>query len=142
MHNPRRLGVAVATMLFALPSAPALAGTESRMVAQINSARAAHGLGPLRESASINRSSASWARRLMSTGRFSHASLGAAGVNGEVLEMHSGSGSKVAGTVRAWLRSSGHRAILLSRRFHIIGVGKASGRFGGGQSTIWVGRFR
>jgi uncharacterized protein YkwD len=56
--------------------------------------------------------------------------------------MHSGTGSKVAGTVRAWMNSSGHRAILLSRRFHVVGVGKSTGRFGGRPSTIWVGRFR
>jgi uncharacterized protein YkwD len=142
MFHPRLLGAAALTTLLALPATPAAAGTTSRMVGQINSARAAHGLPALRESASIDRSSAAWARRLMRQDRLVHVSLGSAGVDGEVLEMHSGTSSKVAGTVRAWLNSPGHRAILLSRRFHVIGVGNATGDFGGMAATVWVGRFR
>jgi hypothetical protein len=34
-----------------------------------------------------------------------------------------------------------HRAILLSPRYHVVGVGKSSGRFGGKRTTIWVARF-
>ena len=71
-----------------------------------------------------------------------HASLRAARVRGEVIEMHSGGYSRVARTVRNWLNSGGHRAILLSRSFHVVGAGKSTGRFGGRRSTIWVARFR
>jgi uncharacterized protein YkwD len=143
MHDVRLLFAAAlaAAAVLALP-APGFAGTTDAMVAQINQTRAAHGLGPLRQSASINRSSASWARVLMRRDLLSHASLSAAGVSGEVLEMHGSAGARVAGTVRSWMNSPGHRAILMSRRFHVVGVGRATGRFGGGLATIWVGRFR
>ena len=145
MPNVRVLAitvVAAAALLCALSPAAAFASTADRMVAEINSARAAHGLGALRQSHRINRSSASWAGVLMRKDLLSHASLRAAGVSGEVIAMHSSPSARVAGTVRAWLNSSGHRAILLSRRFHVVGVGKSTGNFGGMESTIWVGRFR
>jgi uncharacterized protein YkwD len=112
------------------------------MVAQINRARAAHGLGALRHSGAISRSSASWANFLMRKDWLGHASLRSARVRGEVIEMHSGSASRVARTVRNWLNSGGHRAILLSRGFHVVGAAKVTGRFGGRLSVIWVARFR
>jgi uncharacterized protein YkwD len=144
MHKLRVVVVAAVSVLAvsAFHSATAGASTADRMVAQINSARAAHGLGPLRQSIGINRSSYSWASFLMRKDWLGHASLRAARVRGEVIEMHSGSASRVARTVRNWMNSGGHRAILLSRSFRVVGVGKSTGRFGGRSATIWVARFR
>jgi uncharacterized protein YkwD len=132
----------VLAALVAIPAVPAEASVADRMVAEINQARARQGLGALRQSGSINNSSASWARFLMRKDWLGHASLRAARVRGEVIEMHSGPYSRVARTVRNWLNSGGHRAILLSRSFHVVGAGKETGRFGGRLSVIWVARFR
>ena len=144
MSKLRSISIAifVATALVTVLASSAQASTASRMVAEINQARAAHGIGPLRMSSKVNRSSYSWARFLMRKDWLGHASLRAARVKGEVIAMHSGRRSRVAGTVRAWMNSGGHRAILLTGRFHVIGVGKSTGRFGGSRSTIWVARFR
>lgn len=142
MNFKRVLAVASVASVSAVPmAAPAHASTASRMVDRINSARAAHGLGPLGMSESINRASHRWANFLIRKDWLGHASLRSARVKAEVIEMHSGQRSKVNGTVRVWLNSPGHRAILLSPRLHRVGVGKSTGRFRGMRATIWVGRF-
>lgn len=142
MTITRVVAVTVLALATATASASsAQASTTRRMVDQINSARRAHGLPPLAASQRINRSSASWARFLMRKDWLGHASLRSARVKGEVIELHSSGQPRVAGTVRAWLRSPGHRAILLSARFHHVGVGKSTGQFQGMRCTIWVGRF-
>jgi uncharacterized protein YkwD len=114
------------------------------MLAQINAARAGSGVHALRGSTSLNSSAARYARYLMRRGYFGHASrIRASGhfrVLGEVLEMHSGSGPQVGSTLQAWLNSPGHRDVLMSGRFFWIGLGKATGRFHGRTSTIWVGQ--
>ncbi len=141
--NVRRVAaLASLTAAAAVPvTASAQASTADRMVNRINTVRASHGLGALSMSDSINRASHRWASFLIRKDWLGHTSLRAAKVKGEVIEMHSGSASKVNGTVRAWLNSPEHRAILLSPRFHRIGVGKSTGRFQGMRATIWVGRF-
>jgi uncharacterized protein YkwD len=41
-----------------------------------------------------------------------------------------------------WLRSPGHRAVIMDRSFRYTGAGRASGRFGGGgNATVWVMHF-
>ena len=46
--------------------------------------------------------------------------------------------ARVRGTVRTWLRSPPHRAVILTRSMNLVGVGMASGRFHGHRATIWV----
>ena len=143
MQGKRVLAIASLTVAAAAPGlTPAHASTASSMVAEMNSARQARDLGPLRMSESMNRSSYRWARYLMRRDRLAHASLRAAHARGEVIEMHSGSQARIRGALRGWLGSPAHRAILLSASFHGVGVGKVSGRFGGRRATIWVARFR
>ena len=143
MNAKRAAAVASLAAVSAVPMAPPARGsTASRMVDRINSARAARGLRALRTSQAVNRASHRWASFLIRRDFLGHTSLRAAKVKGEVIEMHSGSSSKVNRTVRAWLNSPGHRAILLSPRFHRIGVGKSTGNFQGIRATIWVGRFK
>jgi len=142
MTIKRVIAVAVLAVATTVPGiTSAHASTADRMIHAINSARAQHGLGALAASSRFNHSSASWARLLMRKDWLGHASLRSARAKGEVIELHSGSRSKVAQTVRNWLNSPGHRAILLSSRYHRVGVGKSSGRFQGMRCTIWVGRF-
>jgi uncharacterized protein YkwD len=61
---------------------------------------------------------------------------------GEVLADGGGERGTVLGTIRSWLGSPPHRAVLLHPRFNLIGVGTVRGRFRGFRHmTIWVGHF-
>jgi uncharacterized protein YkwD len=143
MSNKRVLAIASLSVAAVLSGfAPAHASTASSMVTEMNSVRSARGLGPLSMSVPMNRSSASWARYLMRKDWLGHASLQAAHARGEIIEMHSGRRSGIRRALRGWLGSPAHRAILLSGRFHRVGVGKSAGSFGGMSATIWVARFR
>ena len=44
-------------------------------------------------------------------------------------------------TIRGWLASPGHRAVLLSPSFKNVGTAFARGRIGGRRTTIWVVQF-
>jgi uncharacterized protein YkwD len=58
---------------------------------------------------------------------------------GEVLADGGGQRGTVRGTMRAWLDSDTHRAVLLHRGFDLVGVGLVRGRFHGYPHTrIWV----
>jgi uncharacterized protein YkwD len=59
---------------------------------------------------------------------------------GEVLELHGGRRPRVVRTLRRWGNSPDHRQVLSSRRFRWIGATRASGRYRGRGSTIWVVR--
>ena len=112
------------------------------MVQRINATRAAHGLPALAYSPSLSRSSDRYAGKLMRSDRFGHASRiqASSAFNrlGEVLAIHSGWSARVGGTVGSWLRSPGHRRLVLSRSMRQVGAGKARGRFGRRLMTIWV----
>ena len=143
MTHKRILVVAAMTLAsVVLVSAPAQASTASKMVERMNAVRAAHGVGPLREISRLNRSSYRWGRFLMRRNWLGHASLSANHVKGEIIELHGGTANRIRRTVRAWMHSPGHRAVLLAGRFHRVGVGKTSGWFNGRHVTIWVARFK
>jgi uncharacterized protein YkwD len=112
------------------------------MLGKINQVRARHRLRPLHSSGSLNGSASRFAGSLMRRGVLAHRSRVSAGAGfsrlGEALGMVSGSGLGVSSTVRAWLGSPAHRAIILTRSMNLIGVGMAHGRFHGGRATIWV----
>jgi uncharacterized protein YkwD len=114
------------------------------MLSQINAVRSYAGLHSLRGSSSLNSSAASYGRSLMRRGYFGHASRIRASsrfrILGEILELHGGGGAQVGSTLRAWLNSPGHRAVLMSGRFYWIGLAKVTGRFRGRTATIWVGQ--
>lgn len=143
--RPARIAAAclLSCLALALP-AQAQAGSHAGqlMLRRINATRAGHGLPALRRSRSLASSSGRFARWLMSNGVFGHR----AGVSashrfrrlGEALAMHSGSRPGVRGTLRRWLGSPAHRAIVLTRSMRWIGVGMARGRFGGHPAVIWV----
>lgn len=146
MRNSRAV-LAVCLALLALLVVPGLASaspdTSSRaMIDQINQVRSHYGLRALRQSPSLTRSSRGFSRRIIWTGRFGHRSRiqasGRFSRLGEVLAMHTGRRDKVRGTVRAWLRSPAHRAILLTRSMHLVGAGVTHGRYGRWGATVWV----
>jgi uncharacterized protein YkwD len=126
----------------ALP-APAQAGhAGGLMLEKINQTRARHGLPPLRRSPSLRRSSGRFAHYLMSHDTFGHRAHVSASHRfhklGEALAMHTGGKPGVRGTLRKWLRSPGHRKLVLTRAMRWIGVGMSRGRFGSHRAVIWV----
>ena len=143
--RPARTAVvcALLAVALALPAAAATARTpEQTMIHHVNQYRAKHGKPALRPSRSLARSSRRFARHLMKHDRFAHGARISVSrrfrAAGENLAMHTTWSLRVRHTVRAWIRSRGHRAILLSSRFRWIGVGRSAGGFRGRRSTIWV----
>jgi uncharacterized protein YkwD len=141
-----RLAVGAAVVLFAVPaSADALTASdraERKMTAAINSVRAEHGLPTFERSASLTGSAERYSRWLIENDVFGHQSSIQASSRfkllGEALEWHSGHRFQVWKTVRRWLGSTSHRAILLSPVMRRQGAGVTRGRFGSGRAVIWV----
>jgi uncharacterized protein YkwD len=113
------------------------------MVAKVNQTRARNGLRPLHISRALNSSASRFAGSLMRRGVLAHRSSGvSAGAGfsrlGEALALTSGRRLSVSNTVRMWLNSPSHRAVVLTRSMNLVGVGVARGRFHGRRATIWV----
>jgi uncharacterized protein YkwD len=111
------------------------------MVGKINRVRRRSGRRPLRASARLTRSSRRFGRYLMRADRFGHDSHIWGGGRyrrvGEVLAMHYGWRARRSRTIRGWMNSSGHRAVLLGG-YRMVGVARVRGRFGSRRATIWV----
>ena len=126
----------------ALSATPAMAAPEVKMFKTINEIRRAHGLAKLRPSFSLFVSSKLYARRMMRSDYFGHqARIPVASrfrAAGETLAWHRGWRLSPRRTVRRWMASPPHRAVLLSSRYTRVGVGRARGRFGSARATMWV----
>jgi uncharacterized protein YkwD len=60
-------------------------------------------------------------------------------VAGEILAIDGGDGGTVLATMRRWLGSPPHRAVIFHPRFNLVGVGTVRGRFHGARHmTIWA----
>jgi len=144
---PRAGFVAVLFLLcFAVPTSHAAPGAAPKlMVNDINKARRAHGVAPLRQSSSLRRTSMRYAGFMLHSGYFGHlARIRASGRFrrlGEIIAFHSDSRLRIRETVRRWLKSPPHRAAMLSRRFRLAGAGTRNGRFRGRRSRTWVVQF-
>ena len=134
------LALAVCAALLVPAAAPASA--KAGLAESINNFRAANGVHKLRVNRSLSRSARRYARHLIRTDRFGHASRIRASRRfsalGEVLAFRPGWRKNGGYALRLWSRSGSHRSTLLSRRFRHIGAGRARGRFGGRLVTIWV----
>jgi uncharacterized protein YkwD len=140
----RRLAVVCLAMAVLMPSGAPAAGkgraAERAMVDAVNDTRQRHGLRPLRESRPLVRSAARRAVALTRLGLFRHLGADApAGSRtwGEALAIHRGWRARARSTVRRWLRSPRHRAVLLGG-FRRIGAGIKRGRLDGRLTTVWV----
>jgi uncharacterized protein YkwD len=114
---------------------------ERAMLEKVNSVRADHDLEPLRAAPRLHRSARRYARWMLRHDYFGHQERIRAPrfrLLGENLAWHTGRRPRVRGTFRAWLRSPGHRALILDARFRWIGAGMARGRMGEQPATTWV----
>ena len=105
----------------------------------INRVRAEHGLRRLRASRRLRRGAMGHARDMVQRHYFAHTSLRArlattgyassrtAWAAGEALAWGTGHRATPGEIVQAWLRSPGHRQILLTGKFRDAGVGVARG---------------
>ena len=132
-----------AGLVVAFPATPASAQpAQVKMVRTINNVRHAYGLRSLRPAYSLFVSARRYSRRMMSSDYFGHMSRIPVASRwraaGEAIEWHAGWRPRPRAAVRRWMRSPSHRALLLSRRFTRIGVGRARGRYGRKMATMWV----
>jgi uncharacterized protein YkwD len=131
----------------AVPAGVGADGTQlpQRMLAAVNEVRAQHGLPPYRGSDTLHRSARRYARWMIRADYFGHVDRIRASSRysqlGENLAWHSGSRPRVGHTVRAWMRSPTHRALILHPGFRWLGAGAARGRIGGSRGVVWVLHF-
>ena len=143
----RLFAVFVAVLLFVLiPATQAsAAGPSAVMLQEINNARASHGLPAVRSSVSLRRTSRRYAGFMLRRDYFGHLSRIRASRRfrrlGEIIAMHRGTRLGIRSTVRRWLNSPSHRAVILSGRFRYAGAGSRAGRFHGRRSRTWVMHF-
>ena len=127
-----------------VPAADNVAVVGQATLCLLNQQRAAHGLGPLAENATLTTASAGYSQRMVAQGFFDHESpdggtlvdrLTGAGYLGEaeawVVGENIGWGQGTLATARsmvtAWMGSAGHRENLLSRDYAEVGLGLALG---------------
>jgi uncharacterized protein YkwD len=123
------------------------------MVCMQSYARVATGLPALRVNRSLRVSATDKARDIRRCQQLSHEACGrkftywiarvgflkGAWVVGEVLAFGGRQRETVRATMRSWLSSKPHRAVLLHSGFNLVGVGTLTGRFHGFPGTrIWV----
>ncbi len=109
-----------------------LSGKERQLVRLINTVRVKHGRSELKISYPLARAAERHSRDMIRRGYFGHSSLIGRGRRvGEII----GWGASLYGTpramMRAWMRSSIHRSILLSPKWRRMGVGRGVGAFRG-----------
>ena len=112
------------------------------MFKKINQIRRAHGVARVRPSLHLFYSATRYARRMMRSDYFGHLSSISLTrrfrMAGETLAWHSGWRLSPRRTVRQWMGSPSHRAVLLSSSFTRLGVGRSRGYYGGIRATMWV----
>jgi uncharacterized protein YkwD len=134
----------VVSALVVLALAPgAQAGQHERELrALVNGERAGHGVAGLRHSPALARSAQRFARLVLRRGVLAHGARIAAPrrfrLLGENLALVGGSAPQPGRAVQLWLGSPGHRGVMLNPHMRRIGVGRASGSFGGRPATVWV----
>jgi hypothetical protein len=121
------------------------------IVCAINRARKAHGLQGLRPVRTLRVAAGRHAYDMARHHYFAHVNLGGSGVltrlhragwtgsaYGEALAWGCGRRASPRATVRAWLNSPVHRAILLSPLYRLAGIGIADRSPGGCRGGTWV----
>jgi uncharacterized protein YkwD len=152
--------LSASSALVATPSPAATTGAltvgslQTELLQELNQARLASGLEPLRAVRSLRRAAASHAQSMATRGYFSHYSPDGSSPSSRIARTYDGSrvgetllwrsGSLLAKQALAlWLDSPPHRAVLMSAQFDEIGLAvvyaqAAPGAFGGHDVTIVV----
>lgn len=119
---------------------------ETAVIDRVNAIRADHGLSALAIDSRLSRAADRHSRRMARARTLAHRVGGEGGLAarlrwavgnanvGEVIFWGQG-GVRSAEIVRAWMRSPGHRKLLLSSRFALAGIGIRSGG-GGAYATV------
>jgi uncharacterized protein YkwD len=140
------------------PTRATLDGARSATLCLINAARAKHGLARLGTTGALARAASAHSRDMAVHDFFSHDSPGGstpkqriAGAGyldgasswaiGETIAWGSGGMASPSSIVRSWLRSPGHRAILLDGRYDDAGIGIALGSPVGASGVTFTGDF-
>ncbi|NLE21620.1 MAG: CAP domain-containing protein [Actinobacteria bacterium] len=152
----RRLtGAAVAALLavLVLGATPALAfdrsANEAALLKLINQARTRRGLTAVKVVRTLDKAALAHSRDMIARDYFSHSSRAGASVAararkagystsgwsswsiGEVIALGSGSKGKVRSVFKAWMRSSGHRKVILRKSWRDVGIGCSRGTYKG-----------
>ena len=145
----------VAALAFAPPAraAPGLNGFERQVIAQLNDARAQHGLAPLRAYRPLNRAADRHSRDMLRSDFFDHPSsdgtpfdrrvrrFANASVIGETLAALPQRRGGADMVVQLWLDSAVHRDIVLGTGFRRIGVARRWGSLGNAQNAVVTADF-
>jgi len=130
---------------FAFPAVAHASPAEESMVGEINDARRAHGVPALHESPLLSESASSYSRYMLARDYFGHLSSVRTSdkftLKGEILAWHSGSNPRVGPTFGRWMRSGGHRAVILHPKMRYVGAGMARGSLSGTGATVWTIHF-
>jgi uncharacterized protein YkwD len=122
-----------------LVSQGTMSSQEQSLLRSINRARARNGAPPLRVGPALQRAARAHSQAMLRTGNFDHGDwyqrlrrMGArGGTLGENIAWGVGSDGTADALVRMWLASPPHRQTMLRRGFRYVGVGVATGSFGG-----------
>jgi uncharacterized protein YkwD len=135
------LGVALSVSAPARAASPRLDRAERSVIRAINHRRAAYGLGRLHAGRRLSRAADYHSREMAYANYFAHPSLNGSSMRrrvhrythsrriGETLAMLGGGCRRHMArmVVNMWMGSSPHRAILLSGRYHHVGVARRGG---------------
>lgn len=141
------LVVLAATLVFAAtvkahPTATYRASSESRVLVLLNAERAKHGLTPFTLDRKLTAASRAHSGDMLRSGYFAHdgaqrwdarvrSFTGSRTVLAENIAFGSGTYGTPAGLVNSWMHSPGHRANILRKSLHRIGIGIAAGSYRG-----------
>ena len=158
MRTGRRgIALVAAAGLLMVAAGPAQAATPhwKGLLREINRVRTSHGLHPMAMSQGLRAAAERHSRDMMWHGYFAHTSPTGSTLTqrvmtsgfvtygswwaGETLAYGYGGQGDPAAVVKAWLRSPEHRAIMLSSRYHLLGIGREYGTFLGHHgASVWT----
>ena len=127
-------------------SSPRMNAGERAIVRAINRARAAHGVRALRGHRRLARAADAHTRSMLRADYFAHGAF-ASRVRryvrsrrvGETIAMTTRCSARKV--VRMWMNSGPHRAVLLSRGFRSVGIGRRVGRLGTSRACLVTADF-
>ena len=125
---------------------PSIDHGERAVIKAINRARAANGLRRMRGNRRLARAADVHSRSMLRSDSFSHGAFSQRVRRyvsfhriGETIAMRTRCSPR--GFVSMWLNSPPHRAVLLSRRFRRVGVGRRTGRLGARRACLVTADF-